>query len=101
MDTTNPQQKQRRSTRKLSKSYKCYPRLVGNEFNTFSSTRSTGPPGLKTRNSYMLNGNNRSHAAAQFHGQQNMQQDQEDYYNRHGPQGFSGGRGDGRRYRGR
>jgi hypothetical protein len=48
----------------------------------------------------MLNGN-RSHAAAQFHGQQNMQQDQEDYYNRHGPQGFSGGRGDGRRYRGR
>ena len=36
----------------------------------------------------MLNGN-RSHAAAQFHGQQNMQQDQEDYYNRHGPQGFA------------
>ena len=34
LDTTNPQQKQRRSTRKLSKSYKCYPQLVGNEFNT-------------------------------------------------------------------
>ena len=48
----------------------------------------------------MLNGN-RAHSAAEDYGQRDMEQDQWDYYNRFGPQGFSGGRGDGGRFRGR
>ena len=47
----------------------------------------------------MLNGN-RAHSAAEYYGQRDMEQDQWDYYNRFGPQGFSGGRGDGGRFRG-
>ena len=48
----------------------------------------------------MLNGN-RAHSAAEYYGQRDMEQDQWDYYNRFGPQGFSGGRGDGGRFRAR
>jgi len=47
----------------------------------------------------MLNGN-RAHSAAEYYGQRDMEQDQWDYYNRFGPQGFSGGRDDGGRFRG-